>query len=57
MADDKGSGGEFGKVMKVRYRNSREGEVYAVKKSKEVRGNSRAKNAEIRRRLLRSRAN
>jgi hypothetical protein len=34
VEDDEVGGGKFGKVMKVRYKNGREGEVFAVKKSK-----------------------
>jgi hypothetical protein len=38
VEDDEVGSGEFGKVMKVRYKNSREGAVFAVKKSKRFEG-------------------
>jgi mitosis inhibitor protein kinase SWE1 len=38
VEDDEVGSGEFGKVMKVRYKSGREGEVFAVKKSKRFEG-------------------
>lgn len=38
VEDDEVGSGEFGKVMKVRCKNGREGEVFAVKKSKRFEG-------------------
>ena len=38
VEDDEVGSGEFGKVMKVRYKNGREGAVFAVKKSKRSEG-------------------
>jgi len=38
VEDDEVGSGEFGKVMKVRYKSGREGEVFAVKKSKKFEG-------------------
>jgi mitosis inhibitor protein kinase SWE1 len=34
VEDDEVGSGEFGRVMKVRYKNGREEEVFAVRKSK-----------------------
>jgi mitosis inhibitor protein kinase SWE1 len=38
VSNDEVGSGEFRKVMKVRYKSGREGEVFAVKKSKRFKG-------------------